>query len=66
MKLSEKCKAAGLKSLAELSELVDVPVSTLHDRNRNQPEQIDNLVRAAVMIKCERAIAGWRDDGIGS
>jgi len=38
----------------------------LHDRNRNQPEQIDNLIRAAVMIKCERAIAGWQDDGSGS
>ena len=50
MKPSEKCKQAGLKSLAELSELTGVPLSTLHDKNRNDPEQIDNLIRAAVMI----------------
>ena len=66
MKPSEKCKQAGLKSLAELSELTGVPLSTLHDKNRNDPEQIDNLIRAAVMIKCERAIAGWQDVGSGS
>jgi len=62
MKLSEKCKSAGLKSLAELSELTGVPLSTLHDRNRNDPQQIDNLIRAAVMIKCERAIGRWAGD----
>lgn len=61
IKLSKKCKLAGLKSLAELSDLVDVPVSTLHDRNRSQPKQIENLIRAAVMIKCEIAIAGWQN-----
>jgi hypothetical protein len=62
MKLSQKCKSAGLKSLAELSELTGVPLSTLHDRNRNDPQQIDNLIRSAVMIKCERAIRRWAGD----
>ena len=62
MKLSQKCKSAGLKSLAELSELTGVPLSTLHDRNRNDPQQIDNLIRSAVMIKCERAIGRWVGD----
>ena len=49
MKPSEKCKAAGLKSLAELVQLTGIPERTLLDRANNSPAQFDDLIRAAVV-----------------
>ena len=66
MKPSEKCKAAGLKSLAELVQLTGIPERTLLDRANNSPAQFDDLIRAAVVKRLERAIAGWQDVGAGS
>jgi len=60
MKPSEKCKAAGLKSLAELVALSGIPERTLHDRAKNDPEQFDNAIRAAVVKRLERVIAAWQ------
>lgn len=66
MKPSEKCKAAGLKSLAELVQLTGIPERTLLDRANNSPAQFDDLIRAAVVKRLERAIAGWQGVGSGS
>ena len=66
MKPSEKCKLAGLKSLAELVQLTNIPERTLIDRANNSPAQFDDLIRAAVVKRLERAIAGWQDVGSGS
>ena len=66
MKPSEKCKAAGLKSLAELVQLTGIPERTLLDRANNSPAQFDDLIRAAVVKRLERAIAGWEGVGSGS
>jgi hypothetical protein len=60
MKPSEKCKQAGLKSLAELVELYGRAERTLIDWDKNNPQQFDNAIRAAVMKKAERAIASWQ------
>jgi len=61
MKPSEKCKAAGLKSLAELSHLTGIPVRTLIDKANNSPAQFDDLIRAAVVKRLERIIASWQE-----
>ena len=60
MKPSEKCKAAGLKSLAELVQLSGRAQRTLIDWANNGPTQFDNAIRAAVVKKLESAIASWQ------
>lgn len=45
---SQSCKAAGLDSLKELSEISGVPVSTLSDWSRNK-ERLFFLILLAVV-----------------
>ena len=56
MKPSEKCKAAGLKSLAELSEMSGQSVQTLTNWNKNKPLLFGLVLRGAVVAKLERAL----------
>lgn len=56
MKPSEKCKAAGLKSLAELSEISGESVQTLINWYHNKPILFDLLLRGAVTKKIELAL----------
>ncbi len=51
MKPSEKCKAVGLKSLAELSEMTGKPVQTLIRWANSDPVFFEILLRGAVSKK---------------
>jgi len=51
VKPSEKCKKAGLKSLAELSEMTGKPVQTLIRWHEDDPVFFDILLRGAVSKK---------------
>ncbi|NOY72178.1 MAG: hypothetical protein GXP14_07340 [Gammaproteobacteria bacterium] len=48
MKPSEKCKASGLKSLSELSEISGTSVQTLNNWHKNKPILFDLVLRGAV------------------
>jgi hypothetical protein len=48
---SEQCKAAGLKSLADLAEMVRKPPQTLRNWQRDSPELFAVVVAGAVVIK---------------
>lgn len=48
---SEQCKAAGLKSLAELVRISEVSEQTLINWHRNKPVLFATVVAGAVMIK---------------
>lgn len=48
---SKQCKSAGLKSLAELSEITKTPVTTLRDWHKSRPVVFAMLVSQAVLIK---------------
>jgi len=54
MKPSEKCKAAGLKSLAELAEITGESVQTLNNWFKNKPVVFDLVLRGAVLLKLEK------------
>ena len=54
MKPSEKCKAAGLKSLAELSEITGESVQTLNNWSKNKPRVFALVLRGAAMEKLSR------------
>lgn len=60
MKPSEKCKMAGLKSLAELVQLSGRAERTLIDWANNDHAQFDNAIRAAVVKKLEASITSWQ------
>lgn len=51
MTASEKCKAAGLKSLAELGEITGVAISTLNDWFRTKPKLFETVVIGAAELK---------------
>ena len=51
MTAAEQCKAAGLKSLAELAEMVRKPSQTLRNWHRDSPELFATVVAGAVVIK---------------
>lgn len=51
MKPSEKCKAAGLKSLAELSEIANKSVQTLNNTSKQNPVFFDVIVLGAAVKK---------------
>lgn len=53
MKPSEQCKAAGLKSLAELVEYSCVSEQTLINWHRRRPELFNLIVQGAVKQKQE-------------
>ena len=48
---SEQCKAAGLKSLAELAQISGVSVQTLINWHRDKPALFATVVAGAVVIK---------------
>lgn len=54
MKPSEKCKEAGLKSLAELSVMTRVSVQTLNNWYKNKPRLFDVVLAGAVVRKTNR------------
>ena len=54
MKPSEKCKAAGLKSLAELCEITKQSKETLINWNRNKPELFKAVLTGAAVMKNEK------------
>jgi len=51
MTASEQAKAAGLKSLAELADMVRKPTQTLRNWHRDSPELFAVVVAGAVAIK---------------
>jgi len=51
MKPSEICKAAGLKSLAELSRITGESVQTLNNWHKNKPRLFEVLVAGAVAVR---------------
>ena len=54
MKTSEKAKAAGLKNLAELSELTGQSTHTLRNWDENKPELFQVVLEGAVSKKQKR------------
>ena len=48
MKPSEKAKAAGLKSLAELAEISGESVQTLNNWHKNKPRLFELVLKGAV------------------
>ena len=48
MKTSEKAKAAGLKSLTELSEITGVSLQTLTNWSKNKPKLFNIVLKGAV------------------
>jgi len=54
MKPSEKCKEAGLKSLAELAEITGESVQTLNNWSKNKPRVFDLVLRGSAMEKLSR------------
>ena len=55
MTASEQCKEAGLKSLAEASEISEVAVSTLNDWHRTKPKLFEIVVIGATELKRRQA-----------
>lgn len=47
---AQQAKEAGLKSLAQASEISTIPVSTLKDWFVKKPKQFDFVIRACVLI----------------
>ncbi len=56
MKLSKKCKEAGLRSLAELSEITSVSVQTLNNWSKDKPALFDIVLTGAVVKKGENNV----------
>ena len=54
MKPSEKCKKAGLKSLAELSEITGRTSKVLIDWANNDPLFFDIVLHGAVLVKLSK------------
>lgn len=52
---SEQCKAAGLKSLAELAKISGVSVQTLINWHKDKPALFATVVAGAVVIKAANA-----------
>ena len=48
---SQQCKAAGLKSLAELAKISGVSVQTLINWHKDKPTLFATVVAGAVVIK---------------
>ncbi len=55
MTASEQCKAAGLKSLSEVAQMVRKPPQTLRNWRRDSPELFAVVVAGAVVIKAANA-----------
>ena len=56
MKPSEKSKSAGLKSLAELSEISGESVQTLNNWFKNEPRRFGLILKGAVAEKFAKAV----------
>ena len=48
---SKKAKAGGLKSLREMSEIINIPKTTLNDWEKTKPVAFDALIIGAVELK---------------
>jgi len=57
MKPSEKCKEAGLNSLAELIELSKVPEQTLIRWEKEKPVLFEIVILGAVQIKLKKHLS---------
>jgi len=53
---SEQCKAAGLKSLAELAKISGVSVQTLINWHKDKPALFATALAGAVAIKAANAL----------
>lgn len=62
MKPSELCKAAGLKSLAELSEITGESVQTLNNWHKNKPCLFGVVVTGAAAKKLETSNQNEQDE----
>ncbi len=51
MKPSEVCKAAGLKSFAEFSEISGESVQTLNNWYKNEPRRFELVLKGAIFEK---------------
>ena len=51
MKPHEQCKAAGLKNLAELSEITGVSIQTLNNWSKNKVELFRVVIIGAKILK---------------
>ena len=51
MKPSEKCKTAGLKSLAELSDISDESVQTLNNWSKKEPRRFELILKGVMFEK---------------
>ena len=58
MTASEQCKAAGLKSLAELAAMVRKPPQTLRNWHRDSPELFAVVVAGAVIKAANVEVSG--------
>jgi len=56
-KPSERCKAAGLKSLNELAEITGESVQTLNNWHKNKPRRFDLILLGAVAFRGVGVIA---------
>ena len=62
---SEQCKAAGLKSLAELVRIIGVSEQTLINWHRNKPRLFACVIAGAVVIKAANVqIEGQSSSGL--
>jgi len=56
MKPSEKAKAAGLKSLAELAEISGESVQTLNNWFKKEPRRFELVLKGAIAEKFSRSL----------
>lgn len=56
MTASEQCKAAGIRSLVELSEMVRKPPQTLRNWHRDSPELFEIVIIGCVKKKNDKAV----------
>jgi hypothetical protein len=56
LKPSEVCKSAGLKSLAELSEISGESVQTLNNWFKNEPRRFELILKGVLFEKTMAAL----------
>ena len=59
-KPSEQCKAAGLKSLAELSEISGESTQTLNNWFKNEPRRFELILKAVLFEQTMRRLSATR------
>ena len=56
MKPSEKCKAVGMKSLTELSNISKESVQTLNNWYKNEPRRFELILKGVIFEKTMDAL----------